>query len=119
MTANALIYLALAAALVWLWLDGARAREIATALARQVCQRNGLQFLDGTAALVRLGVRWTRQGLRLRRVFRFDYTEAGVGRHAGHVVLVGIELEKIGLDPTAAGPHGMPDDGGEKPPGLS
>lgn len=118
MTTDALVYLGLGALAVWLWLDGARAREIATALARQVCERNGVQFLDGTAALARLGLRWTRQGLKLRRVFRFDYSEAGVGRHSGRVVLVGIELEEIWLDPPGAALHGLPEDGGDGPPRL-
>ena len=120
MATDALIFLGLGAAVAWFWLDSARAREIATALGRRVCERYGLQFLDGTAALARLGLRWTTQGVRVRRVFRFDYSEAGVGRHTGHVVLVGIELEEVSLGlPGDSGVGPADDTGREDPPGLS
>lgn len=118
MTTGLLIFLGLVTAAVWYWLDSARAREIATALGSQLCRRHGLQFLDGTAALDSLGVRWTPGGVRLRRVFRFDYSEAGVGRHTGHVVLVGIDLEEVSLGlpgGTAVGPSG--DHRDERPSG--
>jgi len=92
-----LLFLAMAAACVWFWLDSARAREMATELARGQCRRYGLQFLDGTAALERIGVRWTTGGVRVRRTFRFDFSEAGIGRHSGRLILVGIELESFNL----------------------
>lgn len=97
MAAEALILLGLGGGAIWFWLDSARAREMATALATALCGRYGLQFLDGTAALARLGIRWTRQGLRFRRLFRFDYSEAGTGRHQGYLILVGADLEQFGF----------------------
>lgn len=124
MISDAIIWLGLLATGVWFWLDSARAREIATALAASVCRRHGFQFLDGTAALAALGLRWTRQGVRLRRVFSFDYSEAGVGRHTGHLVLLGMELEEFSLglpgDGNAAvnpGPGGGDDESHRLPPG--
>ena len=113
MTPGIFLLIVLAGAVLWLWLDGARARELATGLARQVCQRYGFQFLDGTAALEGVSLRWTRQGVRLRRVFRFDYSEAGVGRHSGHLTLVGIELEEfsLGLPGDRAGNHDVSAEG--------
>ena len=87
----------LIALVIWLWLDGARAREIATGICEATCRERGLQFLDQTVALRRLGLRWTTQGVRVRRQFRFDYSEEGVGRHTGHLTLVGIQLEEFSL----------------------
>jgi hypothetical protein len=56
--------------------------------------------------------------VRLRRVFRFDYSEAGVGRHTGHVVLVGIDLEEASLGlPGDAAAGSAEGDGGTSPPG--
>lgn len=81
--------------LAWIWLDGARAREFAIELARRYCQHRGFQFLDDTVALARIGVRWTRQGLRLRRMFRFEFSLEGVGRRVGYVLLLGTQLERI------------------------
>lgn len=92
----------LIALVIWLWLDGARAREIATGICEAACRQRGLQFLDQTVALRQFGLRWTNEGIRLRRLFRFDYSEEGVGRHTGHITLVGIQLEELSLGlPTA------------------
>lgn len=81
----------------WFWLDSLRAREIATGISRAACERRGLQFLDQTVSLVRLGLRRTGGGLRLRRVYRFDFSEEGVGRRDGYLVLVGVDLVELSL----------------------
>ncbi len=81
--------------LAWIWLDGARAREFATTLARRYCENRGLQFLDDTVSLARMGIRWTEQGLRLRRMYRFEFSLEGVGRRTGHVLMLGARLEVI------------------------
>jgi hypothetical protein len=79
----------------WFWLDSLRARELATGVCRAACAQRGLQFLDQTVALRRLTVRRTAEGLRLRRVYRFDFSEEGAGRHNGYLVLLGLNLEEI------------------------
>lgn len=81
--------------IAWVWLDGARARELATALARRYCESRGLQFLDDTVSLARIGLRWTRDGMRIRRMFRFEFSLEGVGRRTGYVLLLGTRLELI------------------------
>lgn len=83
-----------------LWLDSARAREFAIVLAERHCRAQGLQMLDQTVALSRMGLRWTSSGLRLRRMFRFDFSVEGVGRRSGYVLMLGTQLESIddGLD---------------------
>ena len=82
-------------ALAWIWLSAARVREFATILARRHCEKRGLQFLDDTVAPVRFGVRWTADGLRLRRMFRFEFSLEGVGRRIGYVLMLGTRLEAI------------------------
>jgi len=81
----------------WFWLDSLRARELATGICQAVCERHNVQFLDQTVALSHMGVRRTDAGLRLRRVYRFDYSEEGVGRRSGYLVLLGLNLESISL----------------------
>jgi len=39
----------------------------------------------------------TQRGIRFRRTFRFDYSDEGIGRHTGHIRLVGISLEEFSL----------------------
>lgn len=77
------------------WLDGARAREFATTLVLRYCRNRGLQFLDGTVVLARMGIRWTSEGLRIRRMFRFDFSLEGAGRRTGYVLMLGTRLELI------------------------
>ena len=83
--------------IIWFWLDSARAREIAIGICELSCTQRGLQFLDQTVALSRLGIRWTGRGIRVRRVFRFDFSEQGMERWSGHITLVGIQLEEFSL----------------------
>ncbi len=77
----------------WFWLDSLRTREIAIGICRAACEERNLQLLDQAVALRRLGLRWTNSGVRFRRVYRFDFSEGGVGRRSGYLVLVGLNLE--------------------------
>ncbi|MCG6861106.1 MAG: DUF3301 domain-containing protein [Chromatiaceae bacterium] len=81
----------------WFWLDSLRAREMATEICRTICKQRNLQFLDQTVSLRHLRLRRTDTGLRLRRVYAFDFSEEGIGRHGGYLVLVGLDLESISL----------------------
>jgi hypothetical protein len=82
---------------IWFWLDSARAREMATAICSKACKLRGVQFLDQTVALSSMGIGRTNNGLRLRRTFRFDYSEEGMTRHTGHIVIIGIQLQEFSL----------------------
>ena len=46
-------------------------------------------------ALRRLRLRWTTEGLRLGRTYRFEFSEEGSRRQNGHLTLVGLDLEEI------------------------
>ena len=104
---SALVALIILGALLLLWLDGARAREIAVGIVNEVCRQRGFQLLDQTVSLARMAVRRTADGLRFRRMFRFDYSIEGVGRRTGYVLLIGIQLEQIDL--------GLPEETSEAP----
>jgi len=84
-------------AIVWFWLDSLRTREIATGICRAACAQRDVQFLDQTVALRRLGLRWLADGVRLRRVYRFEYSEEGLGRTQGHIVMLGRTLEELSM----------------------
>lgn len=113
---NALFPLLVVMLLAWLWLNSSRAREFANVLAQRYCNNRGMQFLDQTVALCRVGLRWTSSGLRIRRMFRFDFSLEGAGRHTGYVLMLGTQLEAIddGLpnddEPETASPPTVPTD---------
>jgi hypothetical protein len=83
--------------LVGLWLDGARTREQAIRHCNRACRDQGVQFLDQTVALARIGIAWTPQGLRLRRTYRFDFSVEGVERSSGEIRMLGTRMERFGL----------------------
>ena len=94
------IFLLLAGALVWFWLDTLKAREIGIQAAQRACAEEGLQFLDDTVAGA--GLRFARDGdgrLRLRRVFVFEYSDTGDNRRSGSVSMLGHRIEMLHVRP--------------------
>jgi hypothetical protein len=85
-------------ALVLYFNDAWRSLERARVLAREVCQRHDLQFLDGS--VVQTSVRLERVGgrLLLARTYRFEFTTTGAHRHAGHLAQRGRQLRLASLD---------------------
>ena len=83
--------IALAAAL-WLWRDSLRAREAAIAICKRVCTAEQVQLLDDTVALAALWPQLSRGGLRLKRVYGFEFSREGVERRHGSITLLGTSL---------------------------
>ncbi|MGA1007370.1 MAG: DUF3301 domain-containing protein [Sedimenticolaceae bacterium] len=90
--------LLLIAFLVWLWFDSTRSHELAVQITSRLCLKHDVQLLDETVALRRLGVNWPREGLRLKRTYRFDYTIEGTERRTGSLVLLGSRLAAYHID---------------------
>lgn len=84
----------------WIWYATLRAREHANLVAAETCRKLNVQFLDGTVAFT--GMRPARDlggHLSLRRSYVFDYTDDGMTRRQGFVILRGRDLEAVGLAP--------------------
>jgi hypothetical protein len=88
----------LLAAIAWFWLDSSRARELAIAICKKASEQYGVQLLDESVALRKLGLRWPSEGMRIRRVYHFDFSRDGVERLSGNLALVGINLEYLDFD---------------------
>ncbi len=77
------------------------AREAANDAAKARCEREQLQFLDGTVAFSRLRlVRW-RDGIALQRIFSFEFTRDGIHRLGGFVTTYGRHVDAVDLPPDA------------------
>lgn len=88
--------LAIAVAGAWLWLDSLKCREIALAAGERACAAQGLQFLDWTVSQSRLRPQRDGEGrVRLRRVYRFEYSETGNDRLEGSVSVLGRRVERV------------------------
>jgi len=85
------------ACLYW-WQSALECRERANRAAFELCADAGLVLLDGTVVFQGLRLARDRAGrARLQRRYAFEYTADGTTRAAGQVVLLGGELEHIGL----------------------
>lgn len=86
------------AAVAWFWLDSSRARELAIGICKRASEKYGVQFLDESVELKRLGLRWPSEGIRIRRVYQFEFSRDGMQRVTGSLALVGINLEFFDLE---------------------
>ena len=85
---------------VLLWVDSLRARERALAAGRRACERRGVQLLDETVAFAALRLARSDEGrVRLRRTYRFEFSDTGDNRRHGAIVMLGGELQDMQLEP--------------------
>ncbi len=85
--------------LVLLWQASQRSRDTAIETARQTCRQQGMQFLDGTAALQEIRPFFnSADGPGLQRTYTFDYSEDGVGRHTGCIIIRNTRVSAVLLD---------------------
>ncbi|MDB5809336.1 MAG: uncharacterized protein JWN94_1458 [Betaproteobacteria bacterium] len=88
------------AALIWLWLDSLKAREVAVQAARAACTAEALLLLDDTVAITNLALRRDDEGqVKLQRAYDFEFSDTGNNRLKGSVVLLGhrVTLLNVGL----------------------
>ena len=94
---SGLLYILIALLVSLFWVDSLRAREAATEHAKRACKKHQLQFLDQTVALGSIRLRWTLQGIRLRRAYNFEYSIEGAGRERGEITMIGSRFESIDI----------------------
>jgi hypothetical protein len=76
-----------------------RSRDLAISTARHICKTQGVQFLDGTAALQSIRpVFSVKQGPGLRRTYTFDYSDDGITRHNGCIIMLNTTVSTVLLD---------------------
>ena len=93
----ALIALMIACAAGYAWWNSARAAaERAAQVGRNACEVAGVIWLDQSVHASGLRLRRHANGrLGLERSFRFEYSEDGVHRHIGRLVLHGDQLVRF------------------------
>jgi hypothetical protein len=84
---------------LWGWQNSLRAWEQAREAAERICRQCGVQLLDDTVALERLGWRRDRRGkVNLERVYSFEFTDTGSTRRLGRVILIGRRVEVVAME---------------------
>lgn len=99
MSISFLLWLLAAAVLAAIWVHHANLSRKAVFLARQYVQHQGLQFLDQSAVLCRLGVTNKGDGHKIRRTYRFEFSARGDRRYNGWITLTGGRLSEVELEP--------------------
>jgi len=87
-------------ALIWLWLDSLKARELAMRAARAACSGEGLMLLDDTVAIRTIKpVRDDDGRMALQRAYDFEFSDTGNNRLKGSVVMIGhrVVILNVGL----------------------
>lgn len=74
--------------LIGSWYHVLRLRERATAHARRLCERHGVQLLDDSVALHRLRMNWRRGALHVMREYRFETSRGGDDRQPASIRLL-------------------------------
>ena len=97
LTWGTIVFIVVAAIIIWFWQDSLRVRDRANAAAIEACSRLALQFLDGTVAFTHLRLVRDAGQLRLRRTYVFDYTAHSIERLQGFVVVLGMHIESVGF----------------------
>ena len=93
------LFVLLVIALVVFIVNNVKANELATQLAKQICHRNELQFLDGTTALKSISMaNWGGNiSLQLVRNFRFEYSTNNVDRWYGEISIIDGRMQTLRL----------------------
>lgn len=87
-----------------LWSDARRAAELARQLGLQACNRSGVQLLDQSVSLHRVGLRRAESGwVQLLREYRFEYSRDGTDRHRGGLALQGARLLWVSVPEPSSG----------------
>jgi hypothetical protein len=90
--------LALSGVVAWHWWDGLQKRELALQAAQRACAQAGVQFLDASVSLRKLGLR-RDENMRSRfyREYAFEFSTVGDDRQAGRVFMLGARVLSTSL----------------------
>ncbi|MDH3832478.1 MAG: DUF3301 domain-containing protein [Gammaproteobacteria bacterium] len=94
-----LVLLLLIVVLVWFWQVSLQCRDLAIVTARTTCKQQGVQFLDGTASLQTIRPYFSRgTGPGLKRTYTFDYSEDGIDRRTGCIIMHNAQISAVLTD---------------------
>lgn len=108
-----LITIAIALAFAWYW-RGRQVAERVERAARIFCKRHEMQFLDDTVDCRKWRLRRGPGGLRLHRLFVFEFSSAETERGGGLVHCVGDRVQHIEIVHGRVAPDGLQSQPGEE-----
>jgi hypothetical protein len=87
-----------------------KAKEIANQLTKDLCEKNHVQWLDESIYFRKVSLRRQENGwLNFKREYDFEYSEDGLGRNRGRIILLGHQKIAARLDKTPVHPSSLPE----------
>jgi hypothetical protein len=85
---------------VWYWSYSQKVKQLALRAGVKRCREAGVQFLDHSVVLHRIGFKKNSSGhWKIIREYRFEFTSTGEVRYTGRVVMQGHHLVSTDLEP--------------------
>ena len=95
-----LLIFILVAAFLMLWWNAQGAKQAALVATRRHCKKMDVMLLDDSVALRGFWLKRDRKGsLRIWRSYTFEFSSTGHERYAGQIVLLGLGVENILMEP--------------------
>ncbi len=86
-------------ALYWFWGDSLRSRERALEICARACLGAGVQLLDHTVVVWKLGLgRGPGGQVCIKRCYLFEFSTDGLERRKGRVVFLGAAVEYLSME---------------------
>lgn len=83
-----------------LWWNAQGVKQIALTATRLHCKKMDLQLLDDVVSLKGFWLKRNNQNrLQLWRSYNFEFTSTGDERYTGRIMLLGLRVENIELEP--------------------
>jgi hypothetical protein len=99
---DSLIIILMMLGIAWFIMDSARAREMALAIASETCKHRGYQLLEESVQLKSIRLRKSPEGLRIYRLFQFEFSDNSVSRRYGSVGIIGRTIDHVILSQESA-----------------
>ncbi len=83
----------------WFWWESRGAAERAIQAAIRTCNAADVYFLNDTVAWKKIRLRRNRRGrIKVARSYFFEFATDGARRYQGEVDMLGLELQRVGLE---------------------
>ncbi len=83
----------------WFWWESRGAAERAIQAAKRACDAADVYFLNDTVGWKKVRLKRNRQGrIAVARSYFFEFATDGAIRYQGEVDMLGLELQRVGLE---------------------
>lgn len=94
-----LIVFLLFVVIIWYWLDGMRAKEVARNAGSQACEQDGVSFLDDSVVLEKVSLRRSHRGnMAIFRQYQFEFSSDGSCRYKGSIEMLSKQVMHLSLE---------------------